>query len=106
MRGFRLFMCTSPYLPSRRLGIAAALVLFGESVGSAWIVLVLAIAAAVAERGSVRVTDTTELSISPVLMLFAAVLWGPWLEALSVLRQNSATVNFWTTGERQVDRHD
>ena len=39
--------------------------------------LILAIAAAVAERGSVRFTDTTELSISPVLMLFAAVLFGP-----------------------------
>ena len=37
----------------------------------------LAVAAAIAERGSVRFTDTTELSISPVLMLFAAVLFGP-----------------------------
>ena len=37
----------------------------------------LPLAAAVAERGSVRLTDTTELSISPVLMLFAAVLFGP-----------------------------
>ena len=58
-------------------GIAAALVLFGQPVGSVWVVLTLAIAAAVAVRGSVRFTDTTELSISPVLMLFAAVLFGP-----------------------------
>jgi HD superfamily phosphohydrolase YqeK len=53
------------------------LVLFEQSLEDPWIVLVLAVAAAVAERGSVRVTDTTELSISPVLMLFAAVLFGP-----------------------------
>ena len=49
----------------------------GQPIGSIWIVLILALAAAVAERGSVRFTDTTELSISPVLMLFAAVLFGP-----------------------------
>jgi hypothetical protein len=58
-------------------GTAILLVLFGQSLEAPWIVLVLAVAAAVAERGSVRVTDTTELSISPVLMLFAAVLFGP-----------------------------
>ena len=56
---------------------AAALVLTGETIGNPWIVLMLAVAAAIAERGSVRFTDTTELSISPVLMLFAAVLFGP-----------------------------
>jgi HD-GYP domain-containing protein (c-di-GMP phosphodiesterase class II) len=59
------------------LGTAAVLILFGQPIGSIWIVLVLALAAAAAERGSVRFTDTTELSISPVLMLFAAVLFGP-----------------------------
>ena len=59
------------------LGIASLLVAFSQPIGSAWIVLILAIAAAVAERGSVRFTATTELSISPVLMLFAAVLFGP-----------------------------
>ncbi len=55
----------------------AALTLTGGPVGNTWIVLMLAVAAAAAERGSVRLTDTTELSISPVLMLFAAVLFGP-----------------------------
>ena len=59
------------------LGTAGALMLAGQPIGSVWIVLILAVAAAVAERGSVRFTDTTELSISPVLMLFAAVLFGP-----------------------------
>ncbi len=56
---------------------AAALILYGPPLGSIWIVALLSIAAAIAERGSVRLTDTTELSISPVLMLFAAVLFGP-----------------------------
>jgi len=57
--------------------VLAGLVLSGQTVGNPWIVLVLAAAAAMAERGSVRLTETTELSISPVLMLFAAVLFGP-----------------------------
>src|SRR5262245_25839662 len=57
--------------------IAVALIVTGEPVGNPWIVLLLGIAAAVAERGSVQFTATTELSIAPVLMLFAAVLFGP-----------------------------
>ena len=59
------------------LGTAGILMLVGQPIGNVWIVLILALAAAIAERGSVRFTDTTELSISPVLMLFAAVLFGP-----------------------------
>lgn len=57
--------------------VLTGLVLSGQTVGNPWIVVVLAAAAATAERGSVRLTETTELSISPVLMLFAAVLFGP-----------------------------
>lgn len=57
--------------------VFVGLVLVGQRLGSPWIVLILAAAAAIAERGSVRLTETTELSISPVLMLFAAVLFGP-----------------------------
>jgi putative nucleotidyltransferase with HDIG domain len=45
-------------------------------------VLVLGGAAAVAERSSVRLTKTTELSISAVPMLFAAVLINPLAAAL------------------------
>ena len=61
------------------VAVATALILVavGQPMGNLSIVLLLALAAAVAERGSVRFTDTTELSISPVLMLFAAVLFGP-----------------------------
>ena len=56
---------------------ALVLIILGQPIGNIWIVLMLALGAAVAERGSVRLTDTTELSIAPVLMLFAAVLFGP-----------------------------
>jgi HD-GYP domain-containing protein (c-di-GMP phosphodiesterase class II) len=64
-------------LTTAAIGTAAVLILVGQPIGTIWIVLILSLAAAVAERGSVRLTDTTELSISPVLMLFAAVLFGP-----------------------------
>jgi HD-GYP domain-containing protein (c-di-GMP phosphodiesterase class II) len=46
-------------------------------LGNAWFVLALGAIAAVAERGSVRLTQTTEESISILPMLFAAVLFGP-----------------------------
>lgn len=68
------------YVTAITLGAAAtcaALLAMGWGVGNLSIVLILATAAAIAERGSLRVTATTELSISPVLMLFAGVLFGP-----------------------------
>ena len=57
--------------------LGSVLVAAGTGIGSTWAVAALGIAAAIAERGTVRVTQTTELSISPVLTLFAAVLFGP-----------------------------
>ena len=59
--------------------LATAVVLFqlDYSLGNGWVLVALALAAAIAERASVRLTRTTELSISPVLTLFAAVLFGP-----------------------------
>lgn len=57
--------------------LAAALVSLDVGLGNPWAVLALGVAAAIAERGTVRLTETTELSISPVLTLFAAVLFGP-----------------------------
>jgi putative nucleotidyltransferase with HDIG domain len=54
-----------------------ALFEFGYSVGNGWVLVALCAAAAIAERSSVRLSETTELSISPVLTLFAAVLFGP-----------------------------
>ena len=55
----------------------AALFLLGHGVGNEWMLVAICITAAVADRASVRVSDALELSISPVLTLFAAVLFGP-----------------------------
>lgn len=56
---------------------AAGLILMGYTVGNGLVLLALCVAAAIGERASVRLSDTLELSISPVLTLFAAVLLGP-----------------------------
>jgi putative nucleotidyltransferase with HDIG domain len=57
--------------------ISAALVATGYGIHAAWGVLALAAVAAVAERASVRLTATTEASISLVPTVFAAVVFGP-----------------------------
>ena len=57
--------------------VAVVLHQVGYSLGNIWVLAALCLAAAITERASVRVSGTTELSISPVLTLFAAVLFGP-----------------------------
>ena len=64
------------------LATAASLILAGYGVEAPLTVLALAAAAAVAERSSVRLTRTTEQSISVLPTLFAAVLFGPLAAAL------------------------
>jgi putative nucleotidyltransferase with HDIG domain len=64
-------------------GTVAWLLTSNETVGPGLVVLGLAVAAAFAERGSVRLSSTVEESISALPMLFAAVLFGP-LAALIV----------------------
>ena len=59
------------------LTTALALVSAGYGLGDPGTVLALAAAAAVAERSSVRLTRTTELSISGLPAIFAAVVFGP-----------------------------
>jgi putative nucleotidyltransferase with HDIG domain len=59
------------------VGLALAFSLFGWGPGNVWVVGVLSVVAAVAERGRVRITRHTESSISLVPTLFAAVLFGP-----------------------------
>jgi putative nucleotidyltransferase with HDIG domain len=54
----------------------------GTGFGNVWFVVALAAAAAAAERGSVRLTQTMEESISVLPTLFAAVLFGPLAAAL------------------------
>jgi HD-GYP domain-containing protein (c-di-GMP phosphodiesterase class II) len=56
---------------------AAALLAAGERIDAPFAVLALAVAAAVAERTGVRLTGNTELSVSGIPALFAAVLFGP-----------------------------
>lgn len=56
---------------------SGALVVLGYDAGNVWVLIAICLTAAVADRASVRVSEALELSISPVLMLFAAVLFGP-----------------------------
>jgi putative nucleotidyltransferase with HDIG domain len=56
---------------------AAVLYAAGYRLSDPIVVLVLGISAAAAERTNVRLTRTTELSISDLPILFAAVLFGP-----------------------------
>jgi putative nucleotidyltransferase with HDIG domain len=59
--------------------LAGVLAITTSVSGSVWVVLLLAIVAAVAERGSVQMSTTMDLeeSISLLPILFAAVLLGP-----------------------------
>jgi putative nucleotidyltransferase with HDIG domain len=57
--------------------LVASLAAAGVDVGNRWSVLALCLVAAIAERGSIRVTSTTQESISLLPTLFAAVLFGP-----------------------------
>jgi putative nucleotidyltransferase with HDIG domain len=56
---------------------AVLLVVAGYGFGAPLTILGLGAAAAVAERGNVRITKATELSISQSPTLFAAVMFGP-----------------------------
>ena len=64
-------------LTATAVGLGATLALLGYRVGNVWVLIAICITAAIADRASVRVSDALELSISPVLTLFAAVLFGP-----------------------------
>ena len=62
--------------------VAGALLLAGYELESPATVIALALVAAVAERSSVRLTRTTEQSISVIPTLIAAVLFGPLAAAV------------------------
>ena len=61
------------------VGLAIALAVTATVSGSFWVVLLLAVVAAIAERGGVQMSTTMDLeeSISLLPILFAAVLLGP-----------------------------
>jgi HD-GYP domain-containing protein (c-di-GMP phosphodiesterase class II) len=56
---------------------ALSLVTAGYAPGNTWALVALVIAAVLTDRASVRLSETTDLTISPVVTLFAAVLFGP-----------------------------
>jgi hypothetical protein len=59
------------------LVVAVVLIAFGYDLGNPWTVLALAVVNALAERGGVWITRTTQMSIALLPTLFAAVLFGP-----------------------------
>lgn len=72
-----LLVCYSSALVTIATTLAVGLALTGHSGGRVWATICLAVVAAIAERSSVRMTSTTEVSISLVPTVFAAVLFGP-----------------------------
>lgn len=59
-----------------------ALVLTGYDLVQPWTILVLVIVNAIAERGSIWFTRTTQMSIALLPTLFAAILFGPLAAAV------------------------
>jgi putative nucleotidyltransferase with HDIG domain len=59
------------------LGSLLAFLAMGHGLGSPLVVVGLAVAAVVAERGRVRLANATEVSISLVPTVFAAAVFGP-----------------------------
>ncbi len=57
--------------------LGLALVLSGATLGTPGVVIALCVAAVLTDRASVRLSETTDLTASPVVTLFAAVLFGP-----------------------------
>jgi putative nucleotidyltransferase with HDIG domain len=64
-------------LASGAIGLGTGFAVSGWTAGSLWVVLGLAVVAAVAERGRVRVSNNIEESISLLPTLLVAVLFGP-----------------------------
>ena len=62
---------------------AWALVASGEGLKNPWVILILALAAAAAERGTVQIASRIEVSVGLLPTLFAAVVFGP-LAAMSI----------------------
>lgn len=56
---------------------AAVLAASGYTISSAWLILILAVTAAVAERQTVRLSSTIEVSVGLLPTLFTAVVFGP-----------------------------
>jgi putative nucleotidyltransferase with HDIG domain len=59
-------------------GAVIAFVVSGQRFGNTWVILVLAVAAAAAERRTVAISSSTEVSVGLLPALFAAVVFGPF----------------------------
>jgi len=75
---------TQPVLVAYALGlsalaaaIGALLIASGATLGNAWAVAALCVAAVLTDRASVGLSERTDLTVSPVVTLLAAVLFGP-----------------------------
>jgi putative nucleotidyltransferase with HDIG domain len=71
------------FLALGALTAIVVLTLGGFELGTPWLVLVLALSAAAAERGTVRLSSSIEVSVGLLPTLFAAVVLGP-LAAMAV----------------------
>jgi putative nucleotidyltransferase with HDIG domain len=58
-------------------GLVTAMVLAGMEVGSPYAIAVLAVVALLAERQSIRLTPSVEVSIASITFIFAAIAFGP-----------------------------
>src|SRR5580765_5681925 len=64
-------------LAAATAGLAIAVLAAGRELGNVWAVVGLAIVAASAERGRVRLGENLEASISLIPTVFAAAIFGP-----------------------------
>jgi putative nucleotidyltransferase with HDIG domain len=58
-------------------GLVAAMVFAGMALGSPYPIAVLAVVAVLAERQSIRLTPSVEVSIASITFIFAAIAFGP-----------------------------
>lgn len=72
-----LLYCYAVLLGLTAAGLVVAMVLAGMDLGSPYPVTVLAAVALLAERQSIRLTPTVEVSIASITFVFAAVAFGP-----------------------------
>lgn len=81
-------------------GLFLGLLASGLRFGTPWVVATLAIGAAAADRGTVRLSKTTEVSVALLPGLFAAVVFGP----LAAMVVAAASMLTYLRPESQTER--
>jgi len=88
------------------VAVCAALLVAGYSLQDGlWTVLILIVVNAIAERGGVWITGTTQLSIALLPTLFAAVLFGPLAAGLVIdagRPRGAVALNSWALSPSQA----